>query len=174
MSDDRVLEFSELLQESRSRVFGFIYALVLNTADSEDVFQQTATLLWEKFDQYESGTDFTGWALRVARFKAANFVRSRYRQEKHLSNTAVECLFEASMEAEDAAQRERIDALKGCLNRLPRSDRSLIQTCYGGEASIKEIAQTKGKTAGALYASLHRIRKALQNCVKRTLASGDH
>jgi RNA polymerase sigma-70 factor, ECF subfamily len=172
-SDDRVLLFSELLQESRSRVFGFIYALVLNLADTEDVFQQTASLLWEKFDEYEPGTDFTSWALRVARFKAANFIRGRYRDRKRFSNSAVDALCEAAS-GPDVRQQERLDALKGCMAKLNDADQKLLVRCYSGGLRIKEIAEQEGKNANALYAALHRIRTLLMDCVRRTLAAGEH
>lgn len=168
-SDDRILEFSELLQNCRSRVFGFIYAIVLNLADTEDVFQQTASLLWEKFDEYTPGTDFASWALRVARFKASNFVRSRHREHKRFSKTFLDGLYHASLESPDFSHQDRLDALRTCLDKLPEADRSLIFKCYGGEMRIKDVADTEGKSANAVYAMLHRIRKALLACVTRTL-----
>lgn len=173
-SDDRVLQFSELLQESRSRVFGFIYALVLNLADTEDLFQQTATLLWEKFDEFKPGTDFTSWALRVARFKAANFMRSRYRERKRFSNSAIEEIYLASVASADVSRQERLDALKGCMAKLNDLDRKLMFRCYSGDMRIKEIAEEEGKTPNSLYAALHRIRLLLMECVQRTLATGEH
>lgn len=170
-SDDRMLQFSELLQESRSRVFGLIYALVLNLADTEDLFQQTSALLWEKFDQYEPGTDFTSWALRVARFKAANFLRSRYREQKRFTNAAVENLYQVSLGMVDVGQQERLDALSGCLGKLRTSDRKLVEKCYGRGQQIREIAESEGKTANALYAALYRIRQSLLDCMNRKLAN---
>lgn len=169
-SDDRILEFSELLQKSRSRVFGFIYAIVLNLADTEDLFQQTASLLWEKFDQYEPETDFTSWALRIARYKSANFMRSRYRERKRFNNAVIENLYTASVNSTDVTHQERLDALKECMNKLSDTDRDLVHRCYSSGLRIKEIALVEGKTANAVYATLHRIRRALLTCVKRTLA----
>jgi RNA polymerase sigma-70 factor (ECF subfamily) len=173
-SDDRILQFSELLQESRSRVFGFIYAIVLNLADTEDLFQQTATLLWEKFDEFEPGTDFTSWALRIARFKASNFLRSKYREQKRFSNSTIEELYLASVSAGDESRQERLDALKGCMAKLNDTDRGLLMRCYTGGLRINEIAADEGKTANAIYAALHRIRCLLIECVRRTLAAGEH
>ncbi|MAT73333.1 MAG: RNA polymerase subunit sigma-70 [Planctomycetaceae bacterium] len=173
-NDDRVLEFSELLQESRSRVFGLIYALVLNMADAEDLFQQTAALLWEKFDEYESGTDFAAWALRVARFKSANFVRGRQRERQRLSTGAIDELFEATAATPDVGQEERLQALRGCLGKLKASDRKLVERCYASGAAIGEIAAGEGKSAGAVYTALHRIRRSLMECIRRTLAGEEH
>lgn len=173
--DQRIHEFSELLQDSRSRVFGFIYALVLNMADAEDLFQQTALLLWEKFDEFERGTDFTAWALRIARFKAANFMRSRYRQEKRLSSAAIENVYLASTQQGDESQEDRLNALRDCLSKLSPEDQAMIRNCYNsGGVKIKEIAAAMNKSANALYAEIHRIRKALLKCIKLTMAAGNN
>ncbi|MBX3434524.1 MAG: sigma-70 family RNA polymerase sigma factor [Pirellulales bacterium] len=172
-SDDPVLEFSELLQRSRSRVYGLIYAIVLNTTDTEDLFQQTAALLWEKFDEFQPGTDFAAWALKVARYNAANFVRSRRRERQRLTSAAIDDLYSASVATEDGDSETRLEALKGCLAKLSDADRSLVFRCYGAGLPIKEVAQQQGRSANALYAALHRIRRNLLECVKRTLAAGD-
>ena len=57
--------FTDLLHESRSRLYGYIYALVQNQADAEDLFQETTLCLWQKFEEFEQGTDFGRWATRV-------------------------------------------------------------------------------------------------------------
>lgn len=173
LKDDRILEFSELLQKSRGPVFALIYAIVLNMADTEDVFQQTAGLLWEKFDEFEPGTNFTGWALRVARFKAANFVRGRYRERQRFSNNVIEQLYQASVGASDRDQEERLDALRTCLSKLPEKDRQLVYRCYGADMQIKEVARQEGKSPNALYATLHRIRRILLQCVRRIQGMSD-
>lgn len=171
-SEERVLEFSELLQQSRSRVFGFIYSLVLNMADTEDLFQQTAALLWEKFDEYESGTDFASWALRVARFKTSNFIRSQYRERKRYSNVVLDALYDASLKASDGAHEERLQALGSCIEKLPEKDRRLVKKCYGSQIHMKDLARTEGKQPNAIYTALHRARKNLLKCINRTLDFG--
>src|SRR5262245_17796548 len=83
------LEFSELLRSGRSRVFGYLLALVQNLADAEDLYQQTALLLWEKFDQYQKGTDFGTWATTVDHFTALNFLRRQTRRRQLFGEAAL-------------------------------------------------------------------------------------
>src|SRR5882757_3613228 len=80
--------FATLLRESRSRVFGYLLALVQNLSDAEDLYQHTALVLWEKFDQYEAGTDFGTWATSVAHFSALNFLRRQSRR-RNLFNDVI-------------------------------------------------------------------------------------
>ena len=62
-----------LLLENRHRMYGYIFSLVRNRADAEDLLQETSITLWEKFDQFDPETDFIPWAFRVALWKVKNF-----------------------------------------------------------------------------------------------------
>jgi RNA polymerase sigma-70 factor, ECF subfamily len=173
-NDDSILTFSELLQQSRSRVYGLIHAIVLNDMDAQDLFQQTAIVLWEKFGDFQPGTDFTAWALQVARFKSINFVRQRRREQDRLSDVAVECLYQASLAAPEDMGDARLDALKGCMAKLSTADRSFLVKCYDGKSQVKDVAEQLGRSPGAAYGALHRIRKALLECIRRQVSMQDH
>ena len=60
--------YVELLTQHGRQLFGYIHALLRNFADTEDVYQQATLVTWQKFDQYESDTNFLGWACRISEF----------------------------------------------------------------------------------------------------------
>ena len=62
--------FLSLFQRSEREVFRYVAALVPNVTDAEDIFQQTAMALWEKFDACDPAQPFTPWACRFALNKA--------------------------------------------------------------------------------------------------------
>ncbi|TWT90267.1 RNA polymerase sigma factor [Pseudobythopirellula maris] len=167
-ADDRQL-FVELLNENHSRLFGFIYTHVLNLADAEDLFQQVAMVLWTKFDQFERGTEFGSWAMRVADFTIKNFMRGRRRSKVYFSDEVVQRIVDHQTVAPEGQVAQRADALRGCLKKLQATDFKLLEKCYGAESRIKDIARAEGRTAGALYTALSRIRRVLLACIERTL-----
>ena len=63
-------------------------------------------------------------------------------------------------------------ALAQCLDKLEVRHRQLIQACYSGVGSIKEVAQTWGCTPNSLYKRLNRVRRQLLQCVRRALVEG--
>jgi RNA polymerase sigma-70 factor, ECF subfamily len=172
MSDETrdPLAFSELLGDARGRVFGYLLALVQNLADAEDLYQQTTLLLWEKFDQYQKGTDFGSWATTVAHFTALNFLRTQSRRRTLFSEAALLRLSEAQAELTSADCTARSDALAHCLAALSAGERRLVRLRYEGERSVQDIAQQEQRTVGAVYTALSRIRKALLACVERRVA----
>jgi RNA polymerase sigma-70 factor (ECF subfamily) len=172
MSDETrdPLEFSELLREGRSRIFGYLLALVQNLADAEDLYQQTALLLWEKYDQYTPGTDFGSWATTVAHYTALNFLRRQSRRRVLFSEAAFTRLAAIQSELKSSDCTARSDALDQCVAALPAAERRLVQLRYQGDRSIEQIAQGDGRTVGAVYTALSRIRKSLLACIERRLA----
>ena len=61
---DRNEVFVELLMLHQQRLYGFIYTLVPNPADAEDLLQQTSLVLWQKFRRVRSRQEFSRVGLR--------------------------------------------------------------------------------------------------------------
>lgn len=166
----RHTRYIELLNSSQSRLFGYLYAHVLNMADAEDLYQQVALLLWEKFDDFAPGTDFGAWGIRVAELKIKNFFRGKRRSKICFSEETMQRMLARQSQMTTEAVSARSDALEKCLSRLPKLDRQLVEQCYAGDYKIKDVAEREGRTMGAVYTALCRIRQALLACIERNLA----
>ncbi len=169
--NDRQSHFIELLNENQSRLFAYLYAHVLNMADTEDLYQQVVMTLWEKFDQFVLGTDFGSWAIRVAEFTIKNFLRGKRRSNIFFSDEVMQRIVDRQCATPQRAVVARTEALQGCLKRLPKPDRDLIEVCYRGDTKIKDVANDEGRSPGAIYTALCRIRQALLACIERTIAA---
>src|SRR5438067_10799829 len=66
--------FLSLFLRSEREIFRYVAVLVPNVADVEDIVQQTAIALWEKFDAYEPNRPFTPWACRFALNKTKQWI----------------------------------------------------------------------------------------------------
>jgi RNA polymerase sigma-70 factor (ECF subfamily) len=170
-ASDRHSRYIELLTTHQGRLFTFLYAHVLNMADAEDLYQQVALVLWKKFDQFIPGTDFGAWAIRVADLTIKNFLRGKRRSKVFFSDEVMQRIVDYQIAIPPRQVAARSDALAGCLQRLPQSDRELVEQCYGSEVKIKDVAVHLGRSAGAVYTSLCRIRQALLACIERALTS---
>ena len=166
-----VVEFARLLGEAHRELFSFIFAMLQNRADAEDVYQQTALVLWKKFSDFMPGTNFVAWSIRVAQFEIKDFVKARRRRKVFFNDAILEGLA-ATFQAESGDRRaERLEALGRCLEKLGDRDRDLLKQCYAVERDYKRIALAHGKSTAAIYQAVGRIRKALFHCIQRTLAA---
>lgn len=168
---DRHALFLRLYTKHQHRILAYIFTLVPNRADAEDLLQDSAALMWEKFDQFELGTDFAAWACRVAFLKVSNH-RKRFARSKLLFNDELlETVAERAIELAPQLD-ERRAALQECLKRLEDRDRRMITARYEPCGSAKRAAEASGRSLQAAYRALFRIRKALYDCVTLRIAEG--
>lgn len=157
--------FLSLFLRSEREIFRYVAALVPNVADAEDIVQQTAMSLWEKFDAYDPAQPFTPWACRFALNKTRQWLERRQRWQTLLSDGLAEELAQRRQELQPEFEL-RLKHLEGCLGKLPEVQRSLIEGYYYERSSIETLAQRFGRTEAATYKMLQRIRHALQACVE--------
>src|SRR4029453_14169891 len=70
-----------LMTRHQRQIFSYIYVLVPNRADAEDLLQETSLVICEKFHEFRAGTDFVAWASQIAywrvRYSRQKFARSK-------------------------------------------------------------------------------------------------
>ncbi|WP_422927765.1 sigma-70 family RNA polymerase sigma factor [Singulisphaera sp. PoT] len=169
----RNTEFASRLQQHQTQLFSYLYSLVRDLDDADDLFQQTSLVLWDKFDQYDPSRSFIAWACGVARFEALNFLRSRSRQRVHFSDELALMLIEAHEELANEPLEDRRTALEACMKKLRSRDQELLTACYGRSARIPEVAEGWGRSTHSIHNSLRRIRRTLYECVSRSLPLED-
>jgi RNA polymerase sigma-70 factor, ECF subfamily len=162
-------EFAACLRQHQARLYGYIHSLLRDLNDADDLFQQTTLILWKKFAEYDPRRNFFSWACGIARLEVANFLRSRGRQRLYFSDDLNLLLIEAQAEVPDEELEARREALTHCVAQLRQRDRELLTECYGGEADVPEVAGRRGRSPQSVYNSLRRIRRALFECIGRTL-----
>jgi len=169
---DRSERFVLQFVRAEPALHAYILSLLPNWADAEEVLQQTGLILWRKFDEFEAGTNFLGWACKIARFEALNF-RKKHRRDRHVfSDELVGLLADEALDEAHRQNQER-RALARCLAKLKKKHRELIRRCYSRGASIKQVAAEMGKSANAVYKMLDRTRLTLMDCIRHTLSTED-
>lgn len=159
-----------LFLEHQRRIYGLILALVPNGPDADDIHQETCAVLWQKFGEFVEGTNFSAWALRIARFQVMAYYTTKRRTKARLSDETLDAVVE-KMAARPERESDRAAALDGCLADLPEPDRRLLVMRYRGGATVEEVARQSGKTTVAAYKALHRAHERLLQCMRGKLAN---
>jgi RNA polymerase sigma-70 factor, ECF subfamily len=157
--------FLSLFLRSEREIFRYVAVLVPNVTDAEDIVQQTAMALWEKFDAYDPSQPFTPWACRFALNKARQWIERRRRWQALLDRGLAEELVQRRQELLPEFET-RLKHLESCLGKLPQEQRSLVKGYYYERTNIETLAQRSGRSEAATYKMLQRIRHALQFCVE--------
>jgi RNA polymerase sigma-70 factor (ECF subfamily) len=176
LSSGRADEFAQLLAQHEARLFGYIHALVMNTADAEEVYQDTVLALWRKFDQFRPETNFVAWARAVAHFEVRHYFRAAGRRRRHFDPVLLDEIAETQslIDQSDAPSVESdFDALRKCKELLPESDQRLIEMCYLASVGVSKTAQRLGRSPQSVCNSLSRIRRALFDCIRKATEARD-
>ena len=178
MENDLLLEADSrkrlmmLMTRHQRQIFAYIYTLVPDRHDAEDLLQETSLVICEKFDEFTPGTDFVAWACQIA------WWRIRYSRQKFARSKVVfddEVLAAVAQTAGEMAREldERHEALALCLKKLPTRDRELVLTRYEPGSNVGEAARRSGRSLDAAYKALNRLRKLLHDCVTNQLGHGE-
>jgi RNA polymerase sigma-70 factor (ECF subfamily) len=157
--------FLSLFLRSEREISRYLAALVPHVADAEDIVQQTALALWEKFDAYDPNQPFTPWACRFALNKARQWIERRQRWQALLEGGLAEELAQRREELRPEIE-VRLNHLEGCLNKLPEEQRSLVEGYYYRRDPVEKLAVASSRTVAATYKTLQRVRQALQGCIE--------
>lgn len=160
--------FVILLTNAQTALYACILSLLPDRAAARDVLQETNLTLWHKADDFEAGTNFLGWAARIAHYHVLNHRRKLGRDRLIFDDALLEQLAERQAARVESFDR-REEALRGCLEKLPPDQRRLVERRYAPGGSVQALAAAAGKSAGALSQTLYRIREALLNCVHASL-----
>ena len=162
--NDPTEAFVRRFAKERRRLYGFIFAMLPNVNDAEDVFQQTSLVLWQKFDTFETERDFFAWASGIALNVVRNHRRGMGRSRVRFSDDLLQALAD-HQQANVERTQQRHAYLQECLHELNEQDRRLIVQMYSERKKPQELADELQRAVQTIYNRLHRIRGRLLRCV---------
>ena len=156
--------FVSLYTRYQPQLYRFVATLVPHRQDADDVLQETARVLWQKFATYDPAQPFLPWAYAIARFEVLNHRQRAATQQRYFSDAVVDQLAGVREQYEELLSAQAT-ALQGCLEKLPPPDRQLIQQRYLADDTLTDLARKLGRMRNSFYKSLQRIRAVLFQCV---------
>ncbi len=163
-------EFLRRLTQCERRLESYVLALVPNWEDAEDILQETKLRLWEQYEEYDATKDFGAWACTIAYYQV---LTHRHRSQAKHRALSLEFLERVSAEVARSVERNdtRTHALRGCLEKLRETKRTLLERCYSGEKAVA-LAAELGRSADSVRQELMRIRRQVHRCIDAALRRG--
>jgi RNA polymerase sigma-70 factor (ECF subfamily) len=164
----RELEIMDLWTQAQPVVWAFVRTGVRSHHDAQDIMQETAQQIVVKFDTYESDRPFIPWAVGIARNKISEYRRQKKREGNVLSEEALSVIAEQfgnHASAISPIQRGVAD----CMKKLDTNAQRLLHLRYTSNLKPRAISQRIGVSANTISIRLHRIRTALETCVRKLL-----
>lgn len=178
------LSFEEIVRLHQRDVRLFVTRFVGNHAAADDVAQEVFVEVYRSLHKFAGRSSLKAWIFGIARHKIGTWFRQQSRQiraqgldiEWDLIQYRAQPWQQESALAIETGQQVDIDAeretmlLRGCMEKLKPSQRTLIQRFYFEGTTAESIGQEQGRGAGAVRMALMRIREALAKCIRQQTA----
>lgn len=150
----------------------FIRSFVRHRADADDVLQEVALTIVDRFDDFDVERSFEAWALGIAKNLMKAHFRKQLRQPVQAINDEAVDQVAAAFEELSPRMEDMKEALADCLSRVPGNQRHMLSQQYEQGLKPSEIAERLGKSANHVAVILHRLRTVLRECVERKMNTG--
>ena len=138
----------------------------------DDIVQDVATIVTEKFEDYDPDFEFSRWAIGIAKNRIAKSIRTKVRDRHVFSTEMIGELADVVSDLQPEADARK-SALKLCMEGLKGRSRRIIEMRYQWGRQVQKIAEELGMSRVAVSAVLLRSRKALGDCIEARLKKED-
>jgi RNA polymerase sigma-70 factor (ECF subfamily) len=150
-----------------SLLYNYALRMTNNTADAEDLLQETFLKAYRFWDQYEQGTNIRAWLFRILKNSFINRYRKESKEPETVDFNDVQNYY--TVLKGGAAEKEQnwfagllTDDVAKAIADLPDDFRTVVILCDIEGLTYEEIADFVSVPLGTVRSRLHRGRKLLR------------
>ena len=155
-------DFEKIYQEHIRQVYGYLYSILGNVQDAEDISGQTFLVVYESMHRFKGTGSVKAWIFRIARNKAMDHFRKR----KKIVTGELPVLPVNEDPLHNVIQSEQAQLLAGLMKTLPENDIELLRLRFLAQMTFAEMAEFLGKGEDAVKKSVYRLIDRLKNQVE--------
>ena len=148
--------YAGLVRLHGKRVYAICLAMTGNTADAEDLMQESFMRGFMQLGSLKNRDSFGPWIGAIAGNVCRNFLKKRTRREQDVEAPA-DC---------PAKENDDLSDLREALGRLPEQHRLPLMLYYFDGQSAEHCAASLGISCEAVYTRLSRARRELRKLLE--------
>lgn len=164
--------YQELLGRYQRKLFVYLYHLVGNKEEVEDLLQNVFSKTYKNISHFDIERKFSSWIYRIAHNEAVNFLKrksKRYTVSWEDITTSKDKLETATNEEppeEKWLHQEITKEIDEALAKLPRKYQQVLKLRYFQEYSYEDISKILDKPVNTVGTLINRAKKKLLEIVK--------
>ena len=167
--------FADLAVPLFDQLYNFARWLTQDTAEAEDLVQETYAKALRGFSSFQAGTNFRAWMYRILR---NSFLSSRtgLKSMVTIEQETADELLPAETTTPESILMGNVDRemVQQGLADLPPNFREILLLCELEEMSYQDISETLAIPIGTVMSRLSRARKALRELLRQKIEGVRH
>lgn len=168
--------FQELYEKYHQDVYQFLYYMVNNKEQAEDLVQEVYIKVLRSYDRFEGKSSEKTWLFSIAKHVAID----SFRKHKGWKNKLLETFDwnkqqvrdHAPLPEEIALQNEQVQQMYLCLDKCKVDHRLVLVLRYIQALTIQETALILGWTESKVKTTQHRALKVLKTYMEELQEKG--
>lgn len=153
------LNFDLLYRQYGPKVYGKCLSLLKDEAQAKDAMQEIFIRAFLKSSQFRQEAKVSTWLYSITYNYCMDFLKKQQSKRAKMGEDLQEVISTVEENEVDHYLLDRkIAELNTVLEKLPSSDRKILLMKFQEEMSIKEMAQRKNKSEGAIKMKLNRAK----------------
>ena len=162
--------FVALLTSQQAHIYSYILSLVPNFNEADDLLQETTKLMWEKFHNYQHGTNFRAWGKKIAYLVVLTHYRKKKKEKAFVFDERLIVDLTEQAEKNSDSSREYLAYLSNCVNKLEQKDRELLRLRYFENLAVGNISKHLNFSVQYIYRNISRIHELLLSCIQKQVS----
>ena len=147
------------------RVYAYAYARTGSIATAEEITQETFIEVVHRPASFDGRSDPLPWLIGIARHRLGRHFRSARRDEERAAELVKQIHVVETGSAEPSAVDDRHELEMG-LAALGQDQRSALMLRFVDGLSVREVAETIGRSEDATESLIRRARQAFEDAVR--------
>jgi RNA polymerase sigma factor (sigma-70 family) len=172
--------YSEIVSRYHEQIYHFIYRMVKDTAQAEDLAQETFIKAFRALATFNSDYAFSTWLYKIAANNCIDFFRKKKLKTFSLDTPIQVKDGEVHRDFADRDQtpehelmsRERTNQIQFAIDSLPVKYKEAILLRHSKDKSYEEIAEELAIPLGTVKVRIFRAREMLKSKLKDQLKQG--
>ena len=156
------IDFRTDILPLKNQLYRLALRITLDSAEAEDVVQETLIKVWNKRDTWEEIDNIEAFGFTVCRYLALDSVKNKRSQTESLDDKPVEKPDNTFNPSDKAIEKDQLTIVRNIVDSLPEKQRECIQLRDFEGKAYKDIAIVLGMTEEQVKVNIFRARQAVK------------